>query len=97
MFLVGFIFAISALIKLLYLDAVSREMSHPKLWAAIGAGSNNGSGLLMYLIHRKNYPVKEELNESDRNKYLKYKKTIYVGLTFMTIGAIGIVINLMFI
>ncbi len=94
-FLVGITCVVCALIKLIYLDAISREMSHPKLWAVVGAGGNNGSGILMYLIHRKNYPIKKELNESDRNKYLKYKKAIYVGLAFMSIGAIGIVVSLM--
>ncbi len=96
-FLVGLISAVCALTKLLYLDALSREIKHPKLWTAIGVGSNNGSGLLLYFIHRKNYPIKKELSELDKNKYLEYKKTIYVGLAFMVIGAIGIVINLMFI
>ncbi len=96
-FLVGLICAVYALTKLLYLDAISREIENPRLWAAIGAGSNNGSGLFLYLAHRKNYPVKKELSKSERKKFLKYKKSIYVGLTFMTIGAIGIVINLMFI
>ncbi len=96
-FLVGLICAVCALTKLLYLDAISREIKNPRLWTAIGVGGNNGSGLLLYLVHRKNYPIKKELSESDRSKYLKFKKTIYVGLAFMTIGAIGTVINLMFI
>ena len=39
------------------MDAAARGLKHPKLWGLLAANGNNSSGLLLYLIGRRNYPM----------------------------------------
>lgn len=90
--IVGIVCFVVYLMKLVYLDALVRDIQRPKLWTFIALGSNNGSGLLLYLIHRRKYPMKRELTDMESYQYKHYKKCIYVGLTFVVIGAVGMVL-----
>lgn len=77
--------------KLTVLDAAARGLEHPKLWGLFAAGGNNSSGLLLYLMQRRNYPLKA--TDGERLQLMeKRKKSAGIGLAFMAVGAIGFVL-----
>ena len=55
---------------------------------------NNSSGLILYLIGRRKYPV-QNMSIEDQEKIETRKKEAGAALVFMTLGAIGFVINIM--
>ena len=77
--------------KLTVLDAAARGLKHPKLWGLLAAGGNNSSGLLLYLMQRRNYPLKA-INGERLQLMEKRKKSAGIGLAFMAVGAIGFVL-----
>lgn len=77
--------------KLTALDAAARRLEHPKLWGLLAANGNNSSGLLLYLMQRRNYPLKS--TDGERLQLMeKRKKSAGIGLAFMAVGAIGFVL-----
>jgi hypothetical protein len=84
---VGGIFSMYQLYKLVEVDAGCRGLKHPKIWGLFAASGNNQSGLLLYLIGRRKYPV---LDMTDAQKKImeRCKKKIGVGLIFLIVGAI---------
>ena len=86
---VGAIETVYQVYQLTVIDAAARGLKHPKLWGLLAANGNNSSGLLLYLIGRRNYPV----NSMDSRQVVvmeKRKKTAGIGLVFVAVGAIGI-------
>ena len=55
---------------------------------------NNSSGLILYLIGRRNYPV-QNMSIEDQEKIETRKKAAGAALVFLALGAIGFVINVM--
>lgn len=43
--------------KMTELDARSRGFKHPKLWGLFASGGQNGEGILLYLIGRREIPI----------------------------------------
>lgn len=87
---VGAIETVYQVYQLTVIDAAARGLKHPKLWGLLAANGNNSSGLLLYLIGRRNYPV----NSMDSRQVVvmeKRKKTAGIGLVFVAVGAIGVV------
>ena len=72
--------------------ARSRGLKHPKLWGLVAMNGNNSSGLLLYLIGRKKYPV-ISMSEQDRTEMESRKKKAGVGLIFLAAGAIGLILS----
>lgn len=90
---VGAIETVYQIYQLTVMDAAARGLKHPKLWGLLAANGNNSSGLLLYLIGRRNYPV----NVMDSRQVAimdKRKKTAGIGLVFVAVGAIGLVVCL---
>ena len=90
---VGAIKTVYQVYQLTVIDAAARGLKHPKLWGLLAANGNNSSGLLLYLIGRRNYPV----NSMDSRQVVvmeKRKKTAGIGLVFVAVGAIGLVLCL---
>ena len=90
---VGAIVTVYQVYQLTVIDAAARGLKHPKLWGLLAANGNNSSGLLLYLIGRRNYPV----NSMDSRQVVvmeKRKKTAGIGLVFVAVGAIGLVLCL---
>ena len=56
--------------RLTVMDAAARGLKHPKLWGLLAANGNNSSGLLLYLIGRRNYP----LNSIDNRQLVVMEK-----------------------
>lgn len=79
--------------KVTVLDAAARGLEHPKLWGLLAANGNNSSGLLLYLIQRRKYPLKA-IDGEQLQLMEKRKKSAGIGLAFMAVGAIGFVLCL---
>ena len=79
--------------RLYEIDARSRGFKHPKTWGLCSISSNNGSGLLLYLIKRRKYPI-IELSKEDMERIEKSKKAISAAIIFVATGAILIVVSL---
>lgn len=75
-------------------DAKARGLKHPKFWGFWAMNGNNSSGLILYLIGRRKYPV-QNMSIEDQEKIETRKKAAGAALVFMTLGAIGFVINIM--
>ena len=71
------------------LDAQSRGFKHPKFWGIFSIGGSNSSGLLLYLIGRRNYP--SEMSSADMAMMEMHKSKIGVAFVFEVIGAIGVI------
>lgn len=78
--------------KMTKIDARARGLKHPKLWGLVAMNGNNSSGLLLYLIGRKKYPV-ISMSEQDRAEMESRKKKAGVGLIFLAAGAIGLILS----
>lgn len=90
---VGAIETVYQIYQLTVIDAAARGLKHPKLWGLLAANGNNSSGLLLYLIGRRKYPV----NSMDSKQVVimeKRKKAAGIGLVFVAVGAIGLVVCL---
>ena len=88
--IVGAIETVYQIYQLTVIDATIRGLKHPKLWGLLASNGNNSSGLLMYLIGRRKYPI-VNMSESNSKELEKRKKTAGVGLLFLAIGVIGII------
>ena len=79
--------------KMTKIDATARGLKHPKFWGLVAMNGNNSSGLLLYLIGRKNYPI-INMTENDRAEMASRKKRAGVGLIFLAVGAIGLILSI---
>lgn len=77
--------------KLTVLDATARGCKHPKLWGLLATNGNNSSGLLLYLIRRRKYPL-HSIEDAQLRLMDQRKKSAGIGLAFMAVGAIGFVL-----
>lgn len=59
------------LARLLTVDAIAREMAHPKLTAVLTAGTQNGIGLLAYLALRRSHPINPAVDQPQLRQRLK--------------------------
>lgn len=85
--LVGGIFCVYQLFRLVQTDADCRGLKHPKLWGWFAAAGNNNSSILFYFIVRKKHPV-IAMSDAQKQYMDKCKKKIGVGLIFLCAGAI---------
>ena len=88
--IVGAFCVIFQIYQMTVIDATARGLKHPKFWGAFTMSGNNSSGLLMYLIGRRKYPILN-MSESSAKELEKRKKAAGVGLVFLAIGIIGII------
>ena len=86
--LVGGIETVYQIYQLTVIDATIRGLKHPKLWGLLASNGNNSSGLLLYLIGRRNYPI----NSIDSNQ--KRKKAAGISLCFMVVGILGLILSI---
>ncbi len=92
--IVGSFFSMYQLYRLVQVDAECRGLKHPKLWGAFAVSGNNSSGLLLYLVGRRKYPVLS-MSEEQQQFMNRYKKRIGVGFIFLALGAIVCVLSLL--
>ena len=72
------------------IDATARGLKHPKFWGVFTMSGNNSSGLLMYLIGRRKYPI-INMSENNAKELEKRKKSAGIGLLFLAVGVIGMI------
>ena len=84
--IVGGLFAVYQLFLLVKTDAACRGLKHPKFWGMFAISGNNQSGLIMYLIGRRKYPI---ISMTDEQKTFieRCKKKFGVGIVFQVVGA----------
>lgn len=92
--LVGAFCVVFQIYHMTVIDAAARGLKHPKFWGVFTMSGNHSSGLLMYLIGRRKYPVVNK-SESNTKELEKCKKSAGVGLLFLAIGAIGIICSVL--
>ena len=71
--LVGGIETVYQIYQLTVIDATIRGLKHPKLWGLLASNGNNSSGLLLYLIGRRNYPI-NSIDSNQKTKMIQRKK-----------------------
>lgn len=86
-FLVGTIFTAYQLYTLVSADAHCRNIPNPKMWGTLSLSGNNTSGLILYLIKRRNYPIVSQ-SETQKEQMNSYKTKCGIGIAFIAIGAI---------
>ena len=80
-------YAVYQLFRLAETDARCRGMKHPRLWGLLASSGSNQSGLLLYLIGRRNHPVLS-LSEEEKGLIQRRKRKIGVGIAFLVAGAV---------
>ena len=70
--------------------AKARGIKHPKLMGLLATSGKSSEGIILYLLHRRKYPIKNTTKEV-QNEIDRRKKIALVGIIFMVVGAIGFV------
>lgn len=81
--------------RLVLLDAKSRGIQHPKFWAILSAGSQNGGGLIFYLLKRENYLSRMSTEERQKADHLL--NSVIGCFLISMIGALAFVACIIFI
>ena len=91
--IVGSFSCVYQLYRLVEVDAACRGLKHPRLWGLFAASGNGQSGLILYLIGRRKYPVLS-MSEEQRDVMTRRKKRFAVGLVFLAAGAATCVLSM---
>lgn len=91
--IVGSFSCVYQLYKLVQVDAECRGLKHPKLWGLFAISGNGHSGLILYLIGRRKYPILS-ISEEQKKRMGKRKKGFGAGLLFLATGAIVCVLSM---
>lgn len=91
--LVGGIETVYQIYQLTVIDATIRGLKHPKLWRLLASNGNNSSGLLLYLIGRRNYPI-NSIDSNQKTKMIQRKKAAGISLCFMVVGILGLILSI---
>ena len=92
--IVGSFSCVYQLYRLVQVDAACRGLKHPRLWGLFAASGNGQSGLILYLIGRRKYPVLS-MSEGQRDDMARRKKRFGVGLAFLALGAAACVLSVL--
>lgn len=93
-YLVGIIAMIYQLYKIIVIDAKARGIKHPKIMGLLATSGKSSEGLIIYLLTRKKYQIKN-ISQSEIEEIKNRKKIILVAIIFMVIGAIGFVYTIL--
>lgn len=83
------------LYQIVKLDAGARGIKNPKFWGVWAMNGNNSSGLVLYLLIRRKYPI-VNMSEDCHREIETRKKRSFISLIFLTVGGIGMVIFISF-
>lgn len=89
-YLVGIVSTIYQIYKITIIDAKARDIKHPKLMGLLATSGKSSEGLILYLLHRRKYPI-QNITSNEQIEIESRKKKALVGIVFMVIGAIGFV------
>lgn len=92
--IVGSLSCVYQLCRLVQVDAECRGLKHPKLWGLFAASGNGQSGLILYLIGRRKYPIRS-MSEGQKKLIETRKKRFGAGLLFLAAGAVVCVLSML--
>jgi hypothetical protein len=92
-YLVGVVSLIYQIYNIVVTDAKARGLKHPRLIGLLATSGRSSEGLIVYLLTRKKYSIKD-ISFLERQEIMIRKKIILVSLMFMAIGGIGFVYGL---
>ena len=84
--IVGGVFAVYQLFRLVETDAECRGLKHPRFWGVFAVSGNGQSGLILYLIGRQKHPI-ISITNGQKSFMERCKKKFGVGIIFQVIGA----------
>lgn len=93
-YLIGVITIVYQIYKITIIDAKARNIKHPKLMGLLATSGKSSEGLIIYLLNRKKYPIKQ-ISDNELNEINRRKKISFVSILFIVIGAIGFVFCLL--
>lgn len=93
-YLIGVITVVYQIYKITIIDAKTRNIKHPKLMGLLATSGKSSEGLIIYLLNRKKYPIKQ-ISDNELNEINRRKKILFVSIIFIVIGAIGFVFCLL--
>ena len=93
-YLIGVITVVYQIYKITIIDAKARNIKHPKLMGLLATSGKSSEGLIIYLLNRKKYPIKQ-ISDNELNEINRRKKISFVSIIFIIIGAIGFVFCLL--
>lgn len=93
-YLIGVITVAYQIYKITIIDAKARNIKHPKLMGLLATSGKSSEGLILYLLNRKKYPIKQ-ISDNELNEINRRKKISFVSIIFIVIGAIGFVFCLL--
>lgn len=88
--IVGMVNLVYQIYKMVVIDAKSRGLKHSGFCGLFSIGGQNGSGLILYLIGRKKYPIKS-ISPQENLEIQNRKKKAGISIIFLAIGAISFV------
>ena len=91
--LVGAFCVVFQIYQMTVIDATARGLKHPKFWGVFAMSGNNSSGLLLYLIGRRNYPI-NSIDSNQKTKMIQRKKAAGISLCFMVVGILGLILSI---
>ena len=91
-YLIGVITVAYQIYKITIIKA--RNIKHPKLMGLLATSGKSSEGLILYLLNRKKYPIKQ-VSDNELNEINRRKKISFVSIIFIVIGAIGFVFCLL--
>ena len=94
--MVGGVFSICQLFRLVKTDAECRGLQHPNLWGFLSISGNSQGGLILYLIARRKHPI-ISMTAEQRALIETCKRKIGVGLIFLVIGAFACIWSIVLI
>ena len=67
-YLIGVVATIYQVYKITVIDSKARGIKHPKLMGLLATSGKSSEGIILYLLHRRKYPIKNITKE----KKIKY-------------------------
>lgn len=89
-YLIGVVSIVYQIYKITIIDAKARNLKYPKLMGLLATSGKSSEGLIIYLLKRRKYPIKN-ISSSEQQEIVRRKKIALVGIIFMVIGTIGFV------
>ena len=62
-YLIGVVATIYQIYKITVIDAKARGIKHPKLMGLLATSGKSSEGIILYLLHRRKYPIKNTTKE----------------------------------
>lgn len=92
-YLIGMVLTVVHVYRFTVTDAKSRGMENPKAMGFLATTGQRGSGMLLYLLKRKKYPVQSSSAE-EKKLLRKCKVRTGIGVAVMVISVLGVIAGL---